>query len=89
MKLEEFNNLSDEEKTSLLSSFENSEKTISDLTAERDSFKSENEQLTKQIDETNRDLKATKELNFTLARKINTSPKKDVEETILDFMKGF
>lgn len=89
MKLEEFNNLTEEERTTLLNTYEANEKTISELTAERDSFKKENETLIKQMETTNSDLKATKELNFTLARKINATPKKDCEETLHDFMKGF
>lgn len=89
MKLEDFNNLSEEERTTLLNTYEANEKTISELTAERDSFKKENETLIKQMETANSDLKATKELNFTLARKINANPKKDCEETLHDFMKGF
>ena len=89
MKLDEFNALSDEEKTTYLSGFENSDKQIADLTAERDSFKTENEALTKQIEQTNKELKATKELNFTMARKINVLPKDDPETTLYNFMKGY
>lgn len=88
MKLEEFNALSDEEKTTFLAGVETSEKQISDLTAERDSFKTENEQLTKQIEKTNTELKATKELNFTMARKINVGSVDDPETTLYKFMKG-
>lgn len=88
MNLEEFNALSDEEKTTFLAGVETSEKQISDLTAERDSFKTENEQLTKQIEKTNTELKATKELNFTMARKINVGPVDDPETTLYKFMKG-
>lgn len=89
MKLEEFNNLSDEEKTTFLSAIEGNEKTISDLTAERDSLKTENESLNKQVSDVNKELKATKEMNFTLARKIQAPAKKDAEETLNEFMKGF
>ena len=88
MKLEDFNLLSDEDKTTFLASIESNEKTISDLTAERDSFKTENEQLTAEIEKSNKELKATKELNFTMARKINTGSKDDPETALYKFMKG-
>ena len=90
MKLDEFNALSDEQKTAFLSGVDSYEKQIGDLTAERDSFKTENDSLTKQVEETNKELKATKELNFTMARKINVGVKQeDPETTIFNFMKGF
>lgn len=88
MKLEEFNALSDEEKTSYLSGIEIDQKRIDDLTAERDSFKTENDSLRSQVEQTNKELKATKELNFTMARKINVGSKDDPETTLFNFMKG-
>lgn len=89
MKLEDFNALTDEEKATFLNSIDGQQKQIDDLTAERNSFKTENETLSKQIEANNKELKATKELNFTLARKINTGVKEDPEETLYNFMKGF
>lgn len=89
MKLEEFNALSDEEKTTYLTSIETTEKSLTDLEAERDSFKAENAELTKQLEANNKELKATKEMNFTLARKIDTAPEPDAETTLYNFMKGF
>ena len=89
MKLEDFNALSDEEKTNYLSGIETDQKKIDDLTAERDSFKTENDSLRSQVEQTNKELKATKELNFTMARKINTaSSNEDPETQIYNFMKG-
>lgn len=88
MKLEEFNALSDEEKTTFLTSVETDQKSITDLEAERDSFKTENTELKKQLEANNKELKATKEMNFSLARKINTSPQSDDETTLHEFMKG-
>lgn len=88
MKLEDFEALSQEERETFLNSIENNEKTIADLTAERDSFKTENTELKNRLEENNKELKATKEMNFTLARKINSSPKTDDETTIYNFMKG-
>ena len=89
MNLEDFNALTDEEKQTYLSSFDNAQKSIDDLTAERDSFKTENETLAKQIEQNNKELKATKELNFTLARKVDVGKKEDPETALYKFMKGF
>lgn len=89
MELEEFNALSDEEKTTYLTSIETTEKSLTDLEAERDSFKAENVELKKQLEANNKELKATKEMNFTLARKIDTAPEPDAETTLYNFMKGF
>ena len=88
MLLEDFNALSDEQKTAYLSGIETDQKKIEDLTAERDSFKTENDTLRSQVEQTNKELKATKELNFTMARKINIGTKDDPDTTIFNFMKG-
>lgn len=88
MKLEEFNTLTDEEKSAYLTSIETTQKNIDDLTAERNSFKTENENIKAQLEANNKELKATKEMNFTLARKINTAPEEDAETTLFNFMKG-
>ena len=89
MKLDEFNTLSDEDKEAFLRSIETTEKSLTDLEAERDSFKAENKSLKTQLEANNKELKATKEMNFTLARKIDTAPESDAETTIFNFMKGF
>ena len=88
MKLEDFNNLSEEEKATYLASIDGVSKQLEDVTAERDSFKSENSSLIEQNTAANNELKATKELNFTLARKINVGPAKDPEEELYEFLKG-
>lgn len=88
MKLDDFNLLTDEEKANYLNSMETAQKNIDDLTAERNSFKAENENLSKQVENSTKELKATKELNFTLARKINTGEPVDPEQALFDFMKG-
>lgn len=88
MKLDVFNNLTEEEKTAFLSSADSLEKQIDDLTAERNSLKIENESLNNEIAETKKELKATKEVNFTLARKIPGKPKSDPETLLHNFMKG-
>ena len=87
MKLEDFNALSDEEKATYLNTIDAANKQIEDLTAERDSFKSENEQLRTTADNTAKELKATKELNFTLARKVSVD-KVDDETALYNFIKG-
>ena len=89
MKLEDFNALTDEEKTTYLSSIETSQKSIDDLTAERDSFKTENSDLKAQLDTSSKELKATKEMNFTLARKVSAAPVEDDETILYNFMKGY
>lgn len=88
MKLEEFNLLSDEEKSAYLTSIETTQKSLDDLTAERNSFKTENDNIKAQLEANNKELKATKEMNFTLARKINTAPEEDADTTLYNFMKG-
>ena len=88
MKLDEFNLLSDDEKIAYLTSIETTQKSLDDLTAERDSFKTENDNIKAQLEANNKELKATKEMNFTLARKINTAPEEDADTTLFNFMKG-
>ncbi len=89
MKLEDFNALTDEEKTTYLSSIETSQKSIDDLTAERNSFKTENADLKAQLDTSSKELKAPKEMNFTLARKVSAAPVEDDETILFNFMKGY
>lgn len=89
MKLEEFNALSDEEKTTFLTSVETDQQSITDLEAERDSFKTENDELKKQLEANNKELKATKEMNFSLARKITASPAQDDETILHNIIKEF
>ena len=73
MTLEHFNALSDEEKTAALQSFEALETLNKDQEAEIASYKSENEILKAGTEKLEKELKETKELNFTLARKVDTS----------------
>lgn len=89
MKLEEFNALSDEEKTTFLTTVETDQQSITDLEAERDSFKTENDELKKQLEANNKELKATKEMNFSLARKITASPAQDDETILHNIIKEF
>ena len=56
---------------------------ISDLEAERDSFREENENLKTESQRLNTELSNTKKLNFTLARQVDTSSTKaSVEDTL-------
>lgn len=87
MDINEFNALSDEQKAQYLSSIDAANKQIEDLTAERDSFKNENDSLKESAANTAKELKATKELNFTLARKVKTDPVDD-ETALYNFIKG-
>lgn len=88
MKLEDFNSLTDEEKAAYLQNADSNIKAVEDLTAERDSFKNENSELMAKVEAGSKELKATKELNFTLARHMNVeTPAKDVETVIYEFIK--
>ena len=90
MTLEEFNSLSEEDQKAYFETNDKLSKDINDLTAERDSFKTENEKLLKGSSELQKELKDTKELNYTLARKLSTEEPKRASEDILHdmFMKG-
>lgn len=64
----------------------NQNKDIESLTAERDSFKAENEKLLETEKELREELKKTKELNFTLSRHVSREPV-DSEKVFADFIK--
>ena len=56
---------------------------ITDLTAERDSLKTENESMREAAKQSAEELRKTKEMNFTLARTLDHGgKKKSVEETL-------
>lgn len=61
-------------------------KDIETLTAERDSFKAENEKLSTNEKELREELKKTKELNFTLSRHVSREPV-DSEKVFAEFIK--
>lgn len=88
MKIEDFNALSDDEKAAVLASAEANEQKLSDITAERDSFKAENDKLTADNMAKATELQKTKELNFTLARQVDVSKSIDTEQELYDFIKG-
>lgn len=86
MNFEEFETLEVEEKSALYKEMVDRLKTLEDVTAERDSFKNENEKLKNDNIEKTEELKKTKEMNFTLARKVNTETKRESAEDILHNM---
>lgn len=88
MDIEKFKTLSEEEQKAFFAAAAEKDKQISDLTAERDSFKTENEALKELNTKAKTELKATKELNFTLSRKINTDTHSDPDEVFYKFIKG-
>ena len=73
MTLDHFNNMTEEEKTNYLQGCEALETTLKDNEAEISSLKSENETLKAGSSKLEEDLKKTKEVNFTLARQIDSS----------------
>lgn len=89
MTFEDFKALSEEEQKAAYTALEEKGVLYDDMEAERDSFKSENVQLKKENAETKEEIKKTKELNFTLARSLNTGkPEKSAEDIIHDMFTG-
>ena len=90
MKFEDYNKLSEEEQKAFFETLGETDKKLSDLTAENNSLKKELEENRVTIEEGKKDLAATKELNYTLARKINVEKdRKSFEETLIEaFGKG-
>lgn len=82
MDLKEFNELSDEDKSALLTKLNETAILYDDMEVERDSFKNENEQLQKELSGLKTELKKTKELNFTLARSVKREPDKSAEDIL-------
>lgn len=56
---------------------------ISDLEAERDSLREELEETRTRNQELQTENNETKKLNFTLARQLDTKPKKSFDETLV------
>ena len=84
MKRDDFLLLSEDEQAAFLQSQEEEAGRITDLEAERDSFKSENATLKAEREKLEKELKSTKELNFTLSRKFNNSADKKSAEEIMN-----
>lgn len=76
MNLEEFNKLNDDEKTALLTSYEKSESDLKELSIEADSLRNENTSFKETITKQEEEIKKTKEMNYTLARNLDSSKNK-------------
>lgn len=76
--------MTEEEIQAMQTSLEEFTRRVADLEAERDSLKEENTQLTAKVAEEAAELAETKKLNFTLARQVDRTPRKGVEEVIND-----
>ena len=59
---------------------------VSDLTAERDSYKDENQKLKEKSEAQAKELQETKKLNFALARRTSAEEPKTFEETLAEAM---
>ena len=86
MTLEDFRNLTEEEQSAYIKASEDNSSRLMDLETERDSFKNENEKLKSDYGNIEKELRKTKELNFTLARKIDNSAGMKTAEEILNDM---
>ena len=85
MKLDHFNTLTDDEKAAYLESAEALETTVKDQDAELNSLRTENETMKAGTAKLENELKETKELNFTLARQVDTSKDRPTfEDTLHD-----
>ena len=80
--------MTDEEKIVILAQAEEIEKQKADLEAERNSLKEENDKLLEDEKSKAEELAKTKELNFTLARRLDTGKLEDPEERLFKFIKG-
>lgn len=87
MTREEFLNLSEDEQSAYLLAADGNTSIITDLEAERDSLRTENESLRASVTESAKELKQVKETNYTLARKLNTEPEEDPEEVLYNMFK--
>lgn len=86
MTLDHFNSLTDDEKAAALQSFEALETLNKDQEAEISSLKKENENFKVGAEKLEKELKETKELNFTLARKVDTGKDRPTFEDTLHEM---
>lgn len=83
MTLDSFNALTEEEKTKLLESYAAQETILKDNEAQIASLTKENETFKAGTEKLEKELKETKELNFTLARKVdNSAPRPTFEDTL-------
>ena len=60
---------------------------MDNITAERNSLQTENEDLKKQLQELREDNRKTKEMNYTLTRRLSAEPEKSAEEYLNEMFK--
>ena len=83
MDLESFNKLDDTEKAAFFETLKTSESDIKNKDAEIASLKKELESVQNSLSISEKELSDTKELNYTLARKVDTKKdQKSFEETL-------
>lgn len=88
MELNKFNELTDEEKTAILNSIDTTNKELEDLTAGRDSLRDELTATKSGLEDTQKELKETKKVNYTLARQTAVKPQEDPEEILFNLFGG-
>lgn len=89
MTFEDFKNLSEEEQSAAFKIMQDNESALMDAKAELASFNTDNKGLEEDITRLKEELVKTKELNFSLARKLNVSGEKATSaEDILHTMFG-
>lgn len=89
MTFEDFNNLNDEEKKAAFNLMQDNEAALLDAKAELASFVTDNKGLEEDVSRLKEELVKTKELNFSLARKLNvTGEKATSAEDIIHNMFG-
>ena len=87
MTYDEFMQLeTEEEKRAIFQAMDDNNVLFTDMEAERDSFKTENEKLVTENSDLKAEIKKTKELNFTLARTVGRQEKKETADDILHQM---
>lgn len=87
MTYDEYKTLTEEEQNALFNAMDEKAVLYDDMEAERDSFKKENDQIRKEITDLKAEMKKTKELNFTLARQMNTKPEQSAEDILHEMFK--
>lgn len=76
--------MEDAEIVALQNSLDEAQKTVIDLTAERDSLLEELAQVKDQNDSLIAENTETKKLNFTLARQLDTKPRQTAEQALVE-----
>ena len=88
MDYETYKTLSEDEQKAFFDTLGEDTKKLTDQEAELNSLRAEIKEKDLIIENGKKDLAATKELNYTLARKVNAEPKKSFEETLHECFMG-